>query len=137
MFTFKHNSENLADAIGISENVMQAIAQDVLHKLQLKYIDLDPYRPFTEQEKLILCAMFLQDCEYTAETYLRSIIGKDAYNGMCNTQSRMVEAMYNLYPQSSEIIEICVAGDAVGTANKVQSGDKARLKQILKKLLED
>ena len=137
MFTFKHDSDSLTDAVGISKEDMQATAQDVLRKLQLKYVDLEAYRPFTEQEKLVLCIMFLQDCEYTAETYLRSIIGKEVYETMRNTQSRMIEAMYKLYPQSSELIEICVVGDAVATANGVQSGGKADLKQILKKLLED
>lgn len=136
MFTFKHDSDSLSDAIGITKDAMQNLAKDVLHKLQLKYIDLDPHQPFTEQEKLMLCVMFLQDCKYTAETYLRSIIGKDAYNDMCNTHSRMVEAMYNLYSQSSELIEVCVAGDALATANGVQSGGEADLRQILKKLLE-
>ena len=136
MFTFKHDSESLSDALGISKEDMQATAQDILRKLQLKYIDLEAYQPFTEQEKLMLCVMFLQDCEYTAATYLRSTIGKDAYNDMHTTQSRMVEAMYNLYSQSSELIEVCVVGDAVETANGVQSGGKTDLKQILKKLLE-
>ena len=137
MFTFKHDSENLSDAIGLTKDAIQATAQEVLHKLQLKYLYLEAYRPFTEQEELILCVMFLQDCEYIAETYLRSIIGKEVYETMCTTQSRMIEAMYKLYPQSSELIEICVVGDAVETANGVQSGMKADLKQILKKLLED
>ena len=137
MFTFKHDAENISDAVGITKDAMQATAQEVLRKLHLKYIDLEAYQPFTEQEKLMLCVMFLQDCEYIAETYLRSIIGKEVYETMCRTQSRMIEAMYKLYPQSSELIEICVVGDAVETANGVQSGRKADLKQILKKLLED
>lgn len=137
MFTFKHDSKSLPDAIGISKDAMQDLTKDVLRKLQLKYIDLEAYQPFTEQEKLMLCVMFLQDCEYIAETYLRSIIGKEAYETMRRTQSRMVEAMYKLYPQSSELIEVCVAGDAVQTANGIQSGDKADLKQLLKRLLED
>lgn len=136
MFTFKHDSDSLSDAIGITKDSMQDLAKDVLRKLQLKYIDLEAYQPFTEQEKLMLCVMFLQDCEYTAETYLRSIIGKEVYETMRRTQSRMIEAMYKLYPQSSELIEVCVAGDAVEIANRVQSGDKDDLKQILKKLLK-
>ena len=137
MFTFKHDSENLADAIGLTKDAMQNLAKNILHKLQRKYIDLDPYQPFTEQEKLMLCVMFLQDCEYIAETYLRSIIGKDAYNDMRNTQSRMIEAMYKLYPQASELIEICVVGNAVEITNIAQSVGKADLKQIFKKLFED
>lgn len=136
MFTFRHDSEVLSDALGISKEDMQATAQDVLRKLQIKYIDLEAYQPFTEQEKLMLCVMFLQDCEYTAETYLRSTIGKEVYETMRRTQSRMIEAMYKLYPQASELIEVCVVGDAVQTANGVQSGGEADLKQILKKLLE-
>ena len=137
MFTFKHDSENLSDAIGITKDAMQNLAEDVLRKLQLKYINLEAYQPFTEQEKLMLCVMFLQDCEYTAETYLRSIIGKEVYETMCNTQSRMIEVMYSLYPQASELIEVCVAGYAVQTANELQLGDKTSLKQLLKKFLED
>ena len=122
MFTFKHDSENLSDAIGLTKDAMQATAQEVLRKLQLKYIDLEAYQPFTEQEKLMLCVMFVQNCEYTAETYLRSVIGKEVYETTRRTQSRMIEAMYKLYPQSSELIEICVVGNAVETANVVQSG---------------
>lgn len=137
MFTFKHDSENLTDAIGITKDAMQNLAEDILRKLQLKYIDLDAYQPFTEQEKLMLCVMFLQECEYIAETYLRSIIGKDAYNDIRTTQSRMIEVMYSLYPQSSELIEICVVGDAVETANDIRSDCKADFKQLLKKFLED
>ena len=137
MFEFNHDADCLTDAISISKDDIQATAQNVLRKLQLKYIDLDAYQPFTEQEKLMLCVMFLQDCEYTAETYLRSIIGKDAYNDMRNTQSRMIEAMYSLYSQASELIEVCVVGDAIETANDLRSGDNASLKQMLKKLLED
>ena len=137
MFTFKHDSDSLADAVGISKENLQATARDVLRKLRIKYINLEAYQPFTEQEKLVLCIMFLQDCEYTAETYLRSIIGKDAYNDMRTTQSRMIEVMYSLYPQASELIEVCVVGDAVETANGVQSGGNADLKQLLKKFLED